>query len=377
MLRIGIFISEEGYGHAARQIAIAQCLLRSNSNIEIIFYCDRLTEFISDRIPDHLRQKIRFRHFSNSFHLYKNSWGCIDFEQSLDLLLEGVSTSDVQSLYLLDGCKDLDVIISDSVPYVSLTAEKLGIPSFSVNHFSWSWYISRLIASSDQLSLNNTHLLEQSIYQYSKFRTQFILPLYFEDDPCVSLSNAQMLDEFIISRDLTDDHSNFSGHEKSILLMDNGTRSLKKVIEDLAPSITSSNLLFTIKINDLRSDIQQIFLNSKNVSCVFSAREMHHQIMYSKALIARGGFNTISESVFSRTPAAYIHETGNPEITANLDQIKRLDYGLIFTSEELLDDFSAITEKLNSVKVKQQSLELNRKFKFTAAETIALRILSA
>ena len=101
---------------------------------------------------------------------------------------------------------------------------------------------------------------------------------------------------------------------------------------------------------------------------------MHHQIMHSEALIARGGF-TISESLFSKTPAAYIYESGNPEITANLEAIKKLNNDCIYTISEL-ENLPAIARKLRSRDSKHQSSSLNSGFKFTAAQTIATKILS-
>lgn len=375
MLSVGVVISEEGYGHAARQIAITQNLLRNNSDIEVVFYCDNLAQFISDRIPENFREKIKFKYFSNNFRLFKNSWGCIDFEQSLNLLIEGVQSFEDQARCLVNECDNLDIIITDSVPFVSVTAESLGIPSISVNHFSWSWYIKKLMSLADCNISNVNEVIEKSISLYSRFDVQFILPLHFQDDPCISLPNAMHLDEFIISTDLTNDHVGLSRHN-SILLMDNGTRSLRNVIEELAPTIIRSDLNFTIKICDLHADIQKLYLSSENVNCVFSAREMHHQIIYSEALIARGGFNTISESLFSKTPAAYIYETGNPEITANLEAIKKLNNSFVYTIPELLENLPLISNKLQSTEAKLQSLDLNSKFRFSAAQTIADKVVS-
>ena len=218
MLNIGIFISEEGYGHAARQIAI-QNLLRNSSDIRIIFYCDKLAPFITERIQLNLRDKILFRYFSNSFRLFKDSFGCIDLDQSLGLLVEGTHSSEDQANHFFDECTDLDIAISDSVPFVSLITEKLGIPSISVNHFSWSWYLKKLILLTNSNIVNGTEIVEKSISQYSKFDIQFILPLHFHDDPCISLSNALNLDEFIVSTDLIDDDASHTWRN-SILLMD-------------------------------------------------------------------------------------------------------------------------------------------------------------
>ena len=375
MLNIGVFISEEGFGHAARQIAITQNLLRNNSDIRVVFYCNNLAQFISDRIPENFHEKIKFKYFSNNFRLFKDSWGCIDFDQSLGLLMEGVHASEDQACCLLDVCQNLDIIITDSVPFVSITAERLGIPSISVNHFSWSWYIQKLTSLADCNALDVNEIVEESISQYSRFDIQFILPLHFQDDPCIHLSNAIHLDEFIISTDLTDDRVELLRHN-SILLMDNGTRSLKNVIEELAPTIIRSDLDFTIKICDLHADIQKLYLSAQNVNCVFSAREMHHQIIYAEALIARGGFNTISEALFSKTPAAYIYETGNPEITANLEAIKNLNNSFVYTMPELLENLPTISKKLQSTEAKLQSLDLNSRFKYTAARTIADKVIS-
>ena len=53
---------------------------------------------------------------------------------------------------------------------------------------------------------------------------------------------------------------------------------------------------------------------------------MHRLISYVDFLVARGGFNTITEILNFNKPALLIDEKHNPEIKENLKQMKKLDY---------------------------------------------------
>ncbi len=53
---------------------------------------------------------------------------------------------------------------------------------------------------------------------------------------------------------------------------------------------------------------------------------MHRLISYVDFLVARGGFNTITEILIFKKPALLIDEKKNPEIRANLGQMRKLGF---------------------------------------------------
>ena len=88
---------------------------------------------------------------------------------------------------------------------------------------------------------------------------------------------------------------------------------------------------------------------------------MHRLISYVDFLVARGGFNTITEILNFNKPALLIDEKHNPEIRENLNQMKKLDYCSIMKQTSFKFNFQ---KKLNYfIRKDMKRIQMNLKLK--------------
>ena len=81
---------------------------------------------------------------------------------------------------------------------------------------------------------------------------------------------------------------------------------------------------------------------------------MHRLISYVDFLVARGGFNTITEILIFKKPALLVDEKNNPEINENLSQMHKLGYCAILKQTSFKSNFQKkinyfINNQLNKI----------------------------
>ena len=104
--------------------------------------------------------------------------------------------------------------------------------------------------------------------------------------------------------------------------MDNGKRSLSTLIDKTVPYLEKiKDIEFYISIDYLSEKFKSIIYNSDNIVPVSGVKDMHQRLAETDFLIARGGFNTISECLVLKKPALFFREENNDEIAENLRQI--------------------------------------------------------
>ena len=373
-MKIGIFLSEEGFGHASRQIAICESLLALRSDLSLVFFADRRIKFLSSRINNF---RVEFRKFSNPYYLVKDKLNALDIYKTYHHFLSSLHHRDYLIHSIIKISSDIDIFISDGVPIVSQISSFYKKKSFSIQHFSWHWLLSTI--HSRYFSLNNNDYYSISLKMledYQRFTRGIKLPLSFSDDLALLQSNCFSCSDLIISPDLLNDNS--LNHRKNfILLMDNGTNSLKFTLESLSSQIATSRHSFALRSSLMKPEIQRHYSKLKNVQSISSTREMHRLIPKVSGLIARGGFNTISESLFASTPCALINENNNPEISANLDLIRKNKLGLVFEPQDLRNNFMDVINQLLSDELRLSAFRNHLTFRYDGANIISKFILKS
>ncbi len=136
MYKIGYFVSEHGFGHAARSCAIIQKLiLKNNFHITIFssvpkwFFTSSLIgnfEYIPMQTDIGIIQKDPFQE---------------DLEKTIDELVDFYPISDehLRSATKMIQKSEIELIISDISPLGLLAASVLKIPSMLIENFTWDW----------------------------------------------------------------------------------------------------------------------------------------------------------------------------------------------------------------------------------------------
>ncbi|SEC11014.1 glycosyltransferase [Paenibacillus sp. GP183] len=138
MKTISYYVSDYGYGHASRSIAIIRTLLDKYDNVQFIICTSFPLGFIQTSIENNSR--VRYRYVKNDLgYLLKESSVEIDKERMIflyDKYLEYASSYLQQEEYYLKE-ENVDFIISDISPFPFIAGKKLGLPTIGISNFTW------------------------------------------------------------------------------------------------------------------------------------------------------------------------------------------------------------------------------------------------
>ena len=155
--------------------------------------------------------------------------------------------------------------------------------------------------------------------------------------------------------------------------MDNGKRSLSTLINQTVPYLVKiKDIEFYVSIDYLSEKFKNTIYNSNNIIPVSGVKSMHEKLADADILIARGGFNTISECLVLKKPALFFSEKNNEEVAENLRLIHN-KHGLasLIKKNEWGKNFP---KKLRSfIKVDSRKLYKKlsyKKFKFNGAKQV-------
>ena len=108
--------------------------------------------------------------------------------------------------------------------------------------------------------------------------------------------------------------------------MDNGTKTLSKLIDKTVPHLNKiKELDFYLSIDNLNNRSKKIIIESENILPTSGLKAMHEKFNEIDMVIARGGFNTLSECLVLKKPAIFFEEKNNPEIKENLKMVSEND----------------------------------------------------
>jgi hypothetical protein len=141
---ICFYVSDHGWGHAARATAIVKRLARSASNVKVYVRTDAGFELMNRSLKSELVQVARRRNdFGVKYHPLRQL--DVDREGTYSELKRWVDGWDTYIEEEKRYCRsrEIDVIISDIPPQPFMVASELGIPSIGVSSFEWAWVYER------------------------------------------------------------------------------------------------------------------------------------------------------------------------------------------------------------------------------------------
>lgn len=125
--RIGFSLAGEGWGHAARVVALSAEL---RDRYDIVYFCPVPAEkFIRNHIPDAVIEPVPALNFVKNGH-------SIDYLRTLGTTIRRLATvkRDMARLAVRMRHLQLDALVSDYEPYASWAAARLNIPVLNLNH---------------------------------------------------------------------------------------------------------------------------------------------------------------------------------------------------------------------------------------------------
>lgn len=177
----------------------------------------------------------------------------------------------------------------------------------------------------------------------------------------LKLSNKIYFPTFVKKRILSNDYLNFqetnlifnknifkegtnqffkSTNSLKCLIMDNGTKTNSNLIQKTVKYLKKmQHIDFYISVDNFSDQLKTYVAKQKNLIPIQGLKNMHRLISYVDFLVARGGFNTLTEILIFKKPALLIDEKNNPEIKANLDQMHKLGYCSIMKQSSFISNF--------------------------------------
>lgn len=291
MKKVAYYISDYGYGHASRSIAIIRKLLLSRIDLKIIVCHSFALSFLKASLLDN-RVSYRNIHTDIGFLLQKNSfepdrsameWAYIEF------LYAFPKTFEVEREFLLK--EQIDLVISDISPLPYLPAKNLGIPSIGISNFTWFTGTQGLISEP----------VSNKLFQLYK-PMDFYFQLAGANEP--NWGNIENKHFSFFSRNI--DHQevkrirNEVGIKKNEFLIYIGIGMKIDLQLSSLPLWNSTNCKFIVSSNAK--------LKKRNVYTIpHDYQETQNYIAACDLVISKPGWGTVSEAVIAQKPLLLIY----------------------------------------------------------------------
>ncbi|MDC3022490.1 hypothetical protein OA179_00405 [Candidatus Pelagibacter sp.] len=312
---IAIFISSEGYGHLVRQRALISELLKYKKRIKITVFTSKNISILRKKF----KKKISYVKIKKTLETSKSIDGKLNIKKTKKNFAMWYENKNDWIKSYQNTIKNYDLIISDFMPEVFELANKAGKIAFGMAHFTWDWFYKALYGKDKiYFELLKTIKMSKKIY----------FPPFTNEKIVKNLKSKVVNINFILSEF---GNKKKEGKIYKCLIMDNGNRTMTKLIENTLIYLKKlKDISFILRTDFLSRKSKKIISSSKNMTGIKGLKETHQNIVYADFIIARGGFNTISECLVLKKPSLLFNETGNPEIKENLKIMQMKKYcGLI------------------------------------------------
>lgn len=284
--RVCFYVSDFGYGHAARDIALAR-ELQEILHAEVVVRTGLPAEFMARSLPG-----VEVLRGQNDPGVVMDG-AAVDRERTLAAVEQWLASWEgyiaAEKVFLRD--RRVDLIVSDIVPQPFLAAEELGIPSLGISNFTWHLIYTHLFGK--------TEVTDRIAEAYRAAEGALLLPLHepmgvFRDRREVGL----------VARTVTRDRAEISGLPSGRpLVYLGGGRSLDPaVFRGIRTALDGCTLLVPSWVN-----------LPGTVRIPPDETETQDWIAACDLIVSKPGYSTISEAIQARVPMALFRREGFAE----------------------------------------------------------------
>ena len=332
-MRVCIFISDEGFGHIVRQRAIISELLKKKISVRVVSSSNLII------LKEKFENKIEYFNSDHIIKTVKDKNGSLSVGPTKRNFKKWFKKKDKWVKNNIKFINNCDFIISDFVPSAFKLAHVKKIPAYGVCHFTWDWFYKKIFGIKDKIYFelkNNVHLATKVFFPPFTFKET--LKEFRENLKTVNF----ILTDFNFKRSK-------KKKKKQCLVMDNGNNSLRGQITKSLPFFEKiKNIEFILRVDAMSEKQKKFITNSKNLIPVSGLKNTHEKILEADFLIARGGFNTISECLVLKKPSMLFYEKRNPEVKNNLETINNLGYTFLINNNDCGKNLSRTIKRFNS-----------------------------
>jgi uncharacterized protein (TIGR00661 family) len=297
MKSILFYISDHGYGHASRIIAIIKELLEREERLRIYVRSSYAFNFIKNSI---FSNRLFVNSDRNDFGvLYKDDGYTIDEEKTLNLIRLWLKNKRFYLKKEKNFCieKNIDLIISDIPPFPFDVGKDLSIPTIALSNFNWYTIYKEFAKSSE-----DRRCIEEIKKSYQKADYAFVLPFHCggmdifdkrEEFPLIARRKTMTKEEVYQRLKIKED-------QKLIYISFGFSVFNEELIENLRSIRLKKGytLLLSSRVtNKLRRNIVSIPKDDK---------ASHNYIAACDLAVIKVGFSTVSECISSSIPLVLV-----------------------------------------------------------------------
>ena len=322
-MRCKVYATDEGFGPLVRQSAVIEELQRLDPGLEIVFQTHTHLDAARG-----LLSNVEFIDRFNNITWHKQADGSpdvaairaayVDYEARSDALIELESR---EFAY--------DFVISDFVCEAFEVARRHDVPAFGIAHFTWDWFFSKLfpvpLSTAVLDRLHDFSARANSLY-FPPFTPREILGRYH--------ALAKQVPLVVRTHEAPLTPRMRSGRMK-VLVIDSGSRLLREhMLRALRNCGELPDFHFFLPAG--------LEIDAPNVSAIPAGDLYIDHIPHMDLVIARAGFNTISECIAFRKPMLLVGEAMNPEMNENMINIKNEGLGSFVALERFTRSFNTL-----------------------------------
>jgi uncharacterized protein (TIGR00661 family) len=332
MTSICFYISDYGYGHASRDIAIIRRILDELSDIKIYVKTDGPFHFVRQSLPPANVEVVRTK--NDAGVVFKENSVSVDRERTKNSLNEWAASWDdyIHSEKRFCEAHKIDLILSDITPQPFVVADELNIPSAAISNFTWHYIFYNLFG--------DVPVVERIKEAYQHADLALTLPFNEEMDLFENKKEVNLISrEMTVGKQDVRERYNISDDELLVYV-------------GVGLSFDPSFMLSMEKI-----DIPNVkFLISSNAELPFEdvikiptdETETQNYIGMCDLVVSKTGYGTMSEAIRARIPMFLLKRDGFKEDELIGGEVEKMGIGKFISERSFLN--GDWIERLNEVK---------------------------
>lgn len=315
------YISDYGFGHASRSIAIIRELLKQSANLKVCVCHSYAINFIKESLVDESRVEFREKPTDIGYKLKHNSLEP-DINGMINEFKNYIENIDKLIYEELKYCKhkDVNAILSDIVPFSFKLAKDLSIPSIGISNFTWYTAYKQIIDIRELESLKNYYYLMDYYFSLATSKEPNWGIIADKHFGFVS----RKCDEKIVKK--LRNKIDPSG-SKTIVYFGLGMKIFLDQLDNLA-IWDSQNCVFIVSNN--------VVIEKDNVYKIpFNYTESQYFIAASDFVITKAGWSTIAEAINLDKPLIVLNRSNMEEDQNTIQYLRKHQRAEIMDWSEL------------------------------------------
>lgn len=338
MKTVAYYISDYGYGHASRSIAIIREMFRIyKGNLKVIICNSNALNFLKDSLSG---LNIQYREVNTDVgYILKPDSIDIDKTKLKESYLEFIEDWNIKLLKEIDflSTQEVDLVISDISPLPFIPSKDLGIPSVGVSNFTWYTAYRNLIDEKYLTTFKKSYKSMDALYALEGHKE----PNWTTQNKSFGFI-ARTVDYYAVK--MIKDRINPTG-EKTIVFLGLGM-----------------NINVDIKNLKIFEHPQYTFIVSANTSIVHpnvyripdNYIESQNYIAVSDVIISKAGWGTVSEALINDVQLVILNREYMNEDKNTIDYLKSINKVQLIDWKDLeeldmgfnlLRDYNALSSK--------------------------------